>query len=126
MALIPCPNCGNHISSKAIKCPKCGFTLIKTSNIEMEEVIDNHVDDSEVVKSKVPNPQCKIGFIFGILSFFFYEFWAIAPILALVYSIGGLRNFDEEIHKKKWQGKAGAIIGGLYIFAYLGKTFIHR
>ena len=27
MALKPCPHCGNHISDKATKCPKCGAVL---------------------------------------------------------------------------------------------------
>ena len=27
MALISCPSCGKNISSKAHKCPKCGYEL---------------------------------------------------------------------------------------------------
>lgn len=30
MALIPCPECGKQVSSKAATCPKCGIQISKT------------------------------------------------------------------------------------------------
>lgn len=122
MALIFCSNCGKQISDKAVMCPKCGYKPNESSFLieENETVIDSINND---IQKKYSNPQCKRGFIFGLLSMLFYEFWAIIPIIALTYSIKGLKNFDDTIHKNKWQGTVGAILGGLYIFAYLTKIF---
>lgn len=36
MALINCPNCGNRISDKAVKCPRCGYVLPRPSVEEIK------------------------------------------------------------------------------------------
>ena len=53
MALKPCPHCGNHISDKAIKCPKCGTPMIKVDTTVSEEKEDKKVPEVE-------NPQNSI------------------------------------------------------------------
>ena len=36
MALIKCKGCGHMISDKALKCPKCGTSLFKESDVQMQ------------------------------------------------------------------------------------------
>ncbi len=40
MALISCPNCGNNISDKAEKCPKCGYSMHNGSENKRIEAIN--------------------------------------------------------------------------------------
>ncbi len=41
MALIKCPECGNSVSDKAVRCPKCGFPLDEINAATQESSIDN-------------------------------------------------------------------------------------
>ena len=37
MALIKCSNCGSEISDKALKCPKCGVTIVEDNSEQIEK-----------------------------------------------------------------------------------------
>lgn len=51
MALINCPRCGNHISDKATKCPKCGVEITKTSFPEKSFLHDKKGQQTENISS---------------------------------------------------------------------------
>lgn len=64
MALIECKNCGNQISDKAARCPKCGSENIRTDSLNKNREANNR----------------SIGFIFlisGLVLVFFSFFYSI-------------------------------------------------
>lgn len=83
---------------------------IKASNLEIQPKRNSKDCD----KSEVPN--IKKGFYVGIASIFFGSI-GIIPLIAIVLSVLGLREYDEDIHFKKWKGYVGLILGVLYLFA---------
>ena len=107
MALIKCENCGNMISDKAIKCPKCKKEKYSQNIVQ----ISNNVN----VNNLKLNSQCLIGFILGIASIFL-AFIGIIPLSAIIVSIIGLAKFRNNEHNNRWQGILGLILGVIYMF----------
>lgn len=55
MALKPCPRCGNHISDKATKCPKCGIYITKdyfAEKVVAKKGEENSIDLNEKYKRR--------------------------------------------------------------------------
>ncbi len=55
MALIVCNNCGQHISERAVKCPKCGFVVQKPSNIRSNTTGSPNNIEAEIIYQKAVN-----------------------------------------------------------------------
>lgn len=106
MSLVSCKSCGANISDKAFKCPKCGKAISKA-------IADTN---NHNLKS---NSLCTTGFILGIISVFFGT--GLLPIITLIISIIGLSKFNNSIHKNKWMGITGVILGVIYTIVYVGR-----
>ena len=88
MALKPCPHCGNHISDKATKCPKCGAELSEDSF--SESVVPKESEEEEQ-QSYIPEdfyqePQPR------------YKRWGmiVIPLIAIVTIGGCVLYFNNE------------------------------
>lgn len=63
-----------------------------------------------------------VGLVFGIGSIWFYWLYCISPILAVVFSVIGLKAFDYEVEKGKKQGQWGLGLGIFYTCFFLLKA----
>ena len=55
MALIVCENCGQHISERAVKCPKCGFVVQKSTNFRPNTTGSSNNNEAEIIYQKAVN-----------------------------------------------------------------------
>ena len=80
MALKPCYHCGNHISDKATKCPKCGVELSKES---FSENVNPQQEYSDVTEAQKPRKRRRWGMI-------------VIPLIAIVTIGGCVLYFNNE------------------------------
>ncbi len=66
MPLVPCPNCGNQISSSASNCPKCGVKINQTSNVQQ---LSAPIQISQQIQTQQPMGWKVISIIFFVISF---------------------------------------------------------
>lgn len=94
MALIPCPNCRNIISDKAVICPKCGYNFSQRQpvpNVENNPDVDDYLDDYDSLEWYMWLIFICLGWIIPLIYYFVkrgsYPNRARQALIALVINI---------------------------------------
>lgn len=74
---------------------------------------------------KVLNSMASLGLLFGVVSIL-VPFGGISPLLAVVFSTIGLRNFDESRQRSKWHAQAGLVLGILFLIVSLSRPYLRQ
>ena len=119
MSLMPCPECNNQISDKAITCPSCGFP-IKTEKIvdKFDKITETEIQKKKETKEQINN---KKGFSESIEAFLFkiVADYSTAKIICPYCKTSG-KVYMATVEKKSGihggKATAGIITGGLSLF----------
>ena len=96
MALYECPECGNMVSDRAAKCPKCGFPLKKETPVVQVDADGHGASDAEPKASEQPVKKKSRKIIVIIISAVLLI--TIAVVLVIVFSSSN--NADKEESSK--------------------------
>ena len=118
-----CPDCGKQVAADARICPNCGGPIllrpIPTEPTATQRPIPlNRAGERASAREKRNNPWALTGFILGCCSIPL-SIIGILSIAAVVCSIVGVTQFDEERHTNKWMGPLGIVLGCLGFLANL-------
>ena len=136
-----CTKCGNSLDDDAVKCEVCGEvqkTASETRPAENAAVYQpqqyqqppytqqnsyyysqNNSQPYNTGIYKRTNSSCLIGFILALVSVFIPFANIITGIVGLVFSILGVKNFNEETECNRGLGIAGIIINSLILLFML-------
>ena len=138
MTLIKCKECGKEVSDKAEKCPNCGCQVIRPfkqycsecgNGIKENETICSHCgcpvasysapaapvnNYSNVNGSTKYNPSAVAGFTVSMVSLLL-NFWGIVGLVALILSIVGLTQINNNGEKGRGLAITGTIVGAISV-----------
>lgn len=106
-----CANCGNNIEEGASFCGKCGSSIGTTGNVIVNN--NNMLPTHGIITA---------GFVLGIVGLITY-FTLVPSILAVIFSLNGLKKVKEGTSAGKGLAMAGLIMGcislGLFVLGLL-------
>lgn len=104
-----CSKCGKDVANGATFCDNCGNRLYN----EQEQPTQNttNIYQQAVSKPKL-NIMALVGFILGCVSFLI-NFWGIVGMVALVFSIVGFTQINNNGESGKGFAIAGMILGAI-------------